>query len=92
MKVRLPRDHTDSCATATSRPMNGPPGSRGAAATHSAAATVRPGEAPSAPPVEDGAGAEVPRTTPPRDQGQRRRAEKTTRQPPVGPPGIEDDE
>jgi hypothetical protein len=89
--VRLPRGHTDSWATGSSRTMNGPPGSRGAAATHSAAAIVRPGEAPSAEAVEDGAGAEVPLTTPPRDQGQRRRAEKTTRRPPAGPLGIEDD-
>ena len=92
MMVRLPRGQTDVWATGSSRTMIGLPGSRCAAASHSAAATPRPGEAPSSEAVEDDARARVPLTTPPRDQGQRRRAEKTTLRPPVGPRGIEDDE
>ena len=92
MMVRLPRRHTDLWATGSSRTMIGLPVSRGAAASHSATATARPGEVPSSEAVEDDGRTRVPLTTPPRDQGQRRRAEKTTLRPPVGPRSIEDDE
>ena len=57
-----------------------------------ATASRRPGEAPSSEPVEDDARSELPRRTPPHDQNQRRRAEKTTVRPLSDPRGIENDE
>jgi hypothetical protein len=92
MMVRLPRSQTDSRAAGSSRTTIGLPLNRGAAATHSAAAPSRPGEVPSSEAVEDDARAGVPSTTPPRDQSQRRRAEKTTVRPPVGGRGTDDNE
>ena len=92
MMVRLPHSQTDSRAAGSLRTMIGLAGRRGEAASHGAAATVPPGEVPSSEAVEDDGRATGPLTTPPRDQGQRRRAEKTTRRPPVGPLAIDDDE
>ena len=92
MMVRLPRSQADSRATGSSRTMIGLPGNHGAAASHSAAATERPDEAPSSEAVDDDARAGVPLTTPPRDQRQGRRADKTTVRPPVGRLRSEDTE
>ena len=63
-----------------------------AAASHQATASPGPGEAPSSEPVEDDGRSEFPRRTPPRDQNQRRRAEKTTVRPLSDPHGLENDE
>jgi hypothetical protein len=68
--------------------MTGLPGTRRAAARRSAAATADPAAAPSSE-TGDGDAPAVSLTTPPRDQGQRRRAEKTTVRPPADPLGVE---
>lgn len=62
-----------------------------AAASHRPTPSAGPGEAPSSEAVEDDPGSEDPRRTPPHDQSQRRRAEKTTVRPPAHPHGIEHD-
>jgi hypothetical protein len=90
--VRLPHTQTAAWAPGSSRTMIGLPGNCGAAASPRAPATAPPGEAPSSEAVEENARAGVPPTTPPRDQRQRRRAEKTTVRPPVGRRGIDDNE
>jgi len=63
-----------------------------AAASHRVTTSARPGEAPSSEAVEDDAFSELPRRTPPHDQSQRRRAEKTTVRPLSDPQCIENDE
>jgi hypothetical protein len=62
-----------------------------AAAGHRATASAQPGEAPSSKRVEDDTRSKLPRRTPPHDQNQRNRAEKTTVRPLPDPQRIDDD-
>jgi hypothetical protein len=91
MIVRLRRGQTDSWATNQSPTMTDLPGDRPAAPSHGSA-TVRAGAAPFSETVADDARGGVRPTTPPRDQGQHRRAEKTTVRPPAGLPGVAENE
>ena len=60
-----------------------------AAASHRPTPSARPGQPPSSETVEDDHGSEGPRKTPPHDESQRRRAEKTTVRPATHPHAID---